>query len=101
MRAIDTVLFDLDDTLHDDTAAYRAAARSVAGTVAREHGIDAEALAGAYERAATAFWSALTAEHLTRAIETERERMWHEVLCAVGLDDRPLASRCADGYVRA
>ena len=101
MRAIDTVLFDLDDTLHDDTAAYRAAARGVADTVAQQHGIDAQALADAYERAATAFWTALTAEHLTRAIGDERERMWHEALCAVGLDDRPLALRCADGYVRA
>ena len=101
MRAIDTVLFDLDDTLHDDTAAYRAAARSVAETVARDRGIDAQALADAYERAAMAFWSALTAEHLTRAIGDERERMWHEALCAVGLDDRALALHCADGYVRA
>ncbi|HEY0382022.1 MAG TPA: HAD family hydrolase [Candidatus Elarobacter sp.] len=101
MRAIDTVLFDLDDTLHDDTAAYRAAASSVAAIVAREHGIDAPALAGAYERAATAFWTALSAEHLTRPIGDERERMWHEALCTVGLDDRALAVRCADGYVRA
>ena len=101
MRVIDTVLFDLDDTLHDDTAAYRAAAASVAATVAREHGIGAQALADAYERAAMAFWSALTAEHLTLAIEEQRERMWHEALCAVGLDDRALALRCADDYVRA
>jgi putative hydrolase of the HAD superfamily len=101
MRAIDTVLFDLDDTLHDDTAAYRAAARSVAEAVAREHGIDAQALADAYERAATAFWSSLTAEHLTLAIEDQRERMWHEAMRAVGLDDGMLARRAADGYVRA
>jgi putative hydrolase of the HAD superfamily len=101
MRAIDTVLFDLDDTLHDDTAAYRAAARTVAETIAHEHGIDAQALADAYERAAMAFWSSLSADHLTLAIEDQRERMWHEALCAVGLDDPGLAPRCADGYVRA
>ncbi len=100
MRAIDTVLFDLDDTLYDDTAAYRAAARSVADTVANDV-VDAQALADAYERAAMAFWSSLSAEHLTRAIEDERERMWHEALRAVGLDDRALAMRCADSYVRA
>jgi FMN phosphatase YigB (HAD superfamily) len=75
MRAIDTVLFDLDDTLHDDTAAFRAAARSVGATVAREHRIDAQALADAYERAAMSFWSSLTADHLTSAIGDERERM--------------------------
>ncbi len=101
MRAIDTVLFDLDDTLHDDTAAFRAAARSVGVSVAREHGIDAQALADAYERAAMSFWSSLTADHLTSAIGDERERMWHEALCSVGLDDRALAQRCASGYVRA
>jgi putative hydrolase of the HAD superfamily len=101
MRAIDTVLFDLDDTLHDDTTAYRAAARSVAAAVAQEHGIDVDALADAYERAAMAFWSSLTAKHLTVAIEDQRERMWHEALRAVGLDDRALALRCAGGYVRA
>ena len=101
MRAIDTVLFDLDDTLHDDTAAFRAAARSVGAMVAREHAIDAQALADAYERAAMAFWTSLTAEHLATPIEDERERMWHEALRTVGLDDRALALRCADGYVRA
>ncbi len=101
MRAIDTVLFDLDDTLHDDTAAYRSAARSVADEIAREHRIDAQALADAYERAATAFWSSLSAEHLSHAIEDERERMWLEALRTVGLDDRALARRCGAGYVRA
>jgi putative hydrolase of the HAD superfamily len=101
MRAIDTVLFDLDDTLHDDTAAYRAAARTVAETVACEYGIDAQTLAEAYERAAMAFWSSLTAGHLTLAIGDQREQMWHDALCAAGVDDRALAQRCADGYVRA
>ena len=101
MRAIDTVLFDLDDTLHDDTAAYRAAARTVADTIAQEHGIDAQALAEGYERAAMAFWSALSADHLTLAIGDQRERMWREALGAVGLDDPALAAQCADGYVHA
>jgi putative hydrolase of the HAD superfamily len=101
MRAIDTVLFDLDDTLHDDTTAYLSAARTVADGVAAEHGIDAQALVDAYEAAATAFWSSLSSEHLTRGIGAERERMWHEALQRVGLADRALAARCADGYVRA
>jgi putative hydrolase of the HAD superfamily len=99
MRVTDTVLFDLDDTLHDDTAAYRAAARSVAETVARERGIDARALAGAYEDQATAFWTQLSAEHLGIAIGEERERMWHAALRAVGIDDFALARRAADAYV--
>jgi putative hydrolase of the HAD superfamily len=101
MREIDTVLFDLDDTLHDDTTAYLSAARSVADTVARERGIDAQALVDAYEAAATAFWSALSSEHLGRPISGERERMWHEALGRVGIDDRELALRAADAYVAA
>ncbi len=98
---IDTVLFDLDDTLHDDTTAYRAAARVVADAIAREHGIDAQALADAYDDAATSFWTALSSASLSNAIGTERERMWHGALRAVGIDDLDLARRAANAYVRA
>jgi HAD superfamily hydrolase (TIGR01509 family) len=101
MRAIDTVLFDLDDTLHDDTTAYRTAARSVAGAIARTHGVDAGALASAYDRAAMGFWSSLTTASLANTIEDERERMWHEALRTVGVDDRELARTAAAGYVAA
>jgi putative hydrolase of the HAD superfamily len=101
MRAIDTVLFDLDDTLHDDTAAYRAAARIVADEIARERPIDPRALAAAYDGAATGFWSSLTTEHLARAIGDERARMWYEALRSVGIDDVALARQAADAYVEA
>jgi putative hydrolase of the HAD superfamily len=101
MREIDTVLFDLDDTLHDDTSAYRAAARVVAESIARERAIDPQALVDAYDGAAMGFWSALTTEHLTLAIGNERERMWYEALRKVRIDDRGLARRAADEYVRA
>jgi putative hydrolase of the HAD superfamily len=101
MRQIDTVLFDLDDTLHDDTTAYRSAARAVAETIAPEHGIDPSALADAYEAEAMRFWSSLTSEHLAHPIEDERERMWLAALRAVGIDDHELARTAADAYVRA
>jgi putative hydrolase of the HAD superfamily len=101
MRAIDTVLFDLDDTLHDDTTAYRTAARSVAEAIARTHGVDAASLAGAYDRAAMEFWSSLSTASLVTPIEDERERMWHAALRAVGVDDRALARTAADAYVAA
>jgi putative hydrolase of the HAD superfamily len=101
MRAIDTVLFDLDDTLHDDTTAYRTAAREVAQAVAREHSVDPEALYGAYERAVMAFWTALTADHLSLGIAAERERMWLDALRVVGLDDRAVAREAASAYGRA
>lgn len=101
MRAIDTVLFDLDDTLHDDTTAYLTAARTVAETIARERAIDAKALVDAYDGAAMGFWAALTTEHLTRSIGDERERMWYDALRQVGIDDRALAQRAAQLYVEA
>ena len=101
MRTIDTVLFDLDDTLHDDTTAYRTAARAVADRIAAERGIDPSALADAYEAEAMRFWSSLTSEHLSQPIEDERERMWLSALRAVGIDDRALARRAAGEYVRA
>jgi putative hydrolase of the HAD superfamily len=101
MRAIDTVLFDLDDTLHDDSTAYRNAAREVARSVAREHPIDAEALVEAYEAAVSAFWSGLTADHLHVGMLEQRERMWSGALRAVGLEDDALARRSAETYGRA
>jgi putative hydrolase of the HAD superfamily len=101
MRTIDTVLFDLDDTLHDDTTAYRTGARAVADELARDRGIDPQALVDAYEGVAMGFLAALTTEHLTRAIGDERERMWYEALLQVGIDDREIARRAADTYVAA
>jgi putative hydrolase of the HAD superfamily len=101
MRAIDTVLFDLDDTLHDDSTAYRTAARAVAQAVAREHPVDPTALYEAYERAVMAFWTALTADHLSLGIAAERERMWLDALRVVGLNDRAVAREAAAAYGRA
>ncbi len=101
MRRIDTVLFDLDDTLHDDTAAYRSAALQAARMAARERALDPQALADAYDGAAMGFWSALSVEHLTRSIADERTRMWHDALREVGIDDLALARRCAAAYVEA
>ncbi|MBV9409039.1 MAG: HAD family hydrolase [Candidatus Eremiobacteraeota bacterium] len=101
MREIDTVLFDLDDTLHDDSTAYRSAARAVAEPLAREHGFDPVALVDAYDEEANRFWGGLTAASLGRAIGDERERMWGAALRAVGIDDAALAREAAAGYVRA
>ncbi|HEX3468202.1 MAG TPA: HAD family hydrolase [Candidatus Elarobacter sp.] len=101
MRTIDTVLFDLDDTLHDDTTAYRGAAREVAQALAREHSIDAAVVCDAYERGVSAFWSGLSADQLDRGIAAERERMWYEALRAAGLDDRGTARDAAAAYGRA
>jgi len=100
VRIIDTVLFDLDDTLHDDTAAYKTAARMVALEVAGTHAIDAGALLDAYVAQASAFWRKLSVEHLAAKINDTRAQLWYDALRAVGIDDAPLAERCSVDYTR-
>jgi HAD superfamily hydrolase (TIGR01549 family) len=100
MRTVDTVLFDLDDTLHDDSRAYRAAARLAANDVARSHGIASDVLATAYDREVARFWGNLTAEHLSIGIDDSRTQMWYDALLAAGIDDRALAKTTAASYSR-
>jgi HAD superfamily hydrolase (TIGR01549 family) len=95
---IDTVLFDLDDTLHDDSAAYKAAAKRVADDVAADRGIDADRLLAAYIAEANGFWKKLSTEHLTTAIHDTRAQLWYDALVAAGIDDLALARICAERY---
>jgi putative hydrolase of the HAD superfamily len=98
MRTIDIVLFDLDDTLHDDTLAFTSAADEVARELAIEHGIDALALKQAYVAEADRFWHGLSADQLKNRIGEMRERMWSSALRNVGLADESLALRSAARY---
>jgi len=95
---IEGVLFDLDDTLHDDTRAYRQAAECVAREVARERGVDAARLMDAYVAEAEAFWIALSPAALGQPLVGLRARMWGTALQSVGLDDAALAARCGAAY---
>ncbi len=99
-RTIDTVLFDLDDTLHDDTTAYRNAARRVADDLAESAGIDREALLAAYVREAESFWKGLTAASILEPMNERsmRARLWLRALEAVGVHDEALADVCARRY---
>jgi len=94
------VIFDLDDTLHDDTVAYRRAAERVAAEIARERGIDADALQRAYVLEVQRFWGNLSSEQLSESIGDVRTAMWRAALRAVGIDDPPLGERCAAEYNR-
>ncbi len=99
MRRIEIVLFDLDDTLHDDTYAYHNAAEEVAREVAAEHGIDALALKDAYIAAAEGFWHRLSADDLKVKLASLRASMWQSALESVGAGDDPeLAKRSAERY---
>ncbi|HZY96181.1 MAG TPA: HAD family hydrolase [Candidatus Cybelea sp.] len=103
-RRIDLVLFDLDDTLHDDTYAYHSAAEEVAREVAAEHGIDALALKAAYVAEAEGFWHRLSADDLKTKLASIRASvwrasMWQTALEKVGMGHDPeLAQRSAERY---
>ncbi len=97
-HTIDAVLFDLDDTLHDDTAAYRRAALRVAQDVAREHGILAAALEAGYVDAADEFWQRLSATDLAVPLRDVRTRLWARALEHAGVEDEGLAQTCAQRY---
>jgi putative hydrolase of the HAD superfamily len=98
MREIRAVLFDLDDTLHDDTFAFTTAAEEVAREVAAEHGIDALTLKDAYVAEAEGFWHRLTTDQVKTKLSALRTTMWGNALTAVGLADPDLAVRTAVSY---
>ena len=97
-RPIDAVLFDLDDTLHDDTLAYQSAADEVAHEIAAEHGVDALALKAAYIAQAEGFWKRLSPEAFAVKLAKIRPQLWGAALEAVGLKDDALAHRSAHLY---
>ncbi len=97
-RRIDVVLFDLDDTLHDDTAAFHNAAEEVAREVAAEHGIDALALKDAYVAEAEGFWQRLNREQLQARLSNVREALWKAALERLGIADGELARGSARRY---
>jgi putative hydrolase of the HAD superfamily len=98
VRRIEIVLFDLDDTLHDDTYAYSNAAEEVAREVAAEHGIDALALKAAYIAESEGFWHRLSPLDLKVKLASLRASMWQAALESVGVDDAQLAQRSAERY---
>lgn len=99
-KRFDAVLFDLDDTLHDDSYAYRTAAEEVAAEIAAEHGVDALALKTAYIAEAEGFWHRLSSAHLQERLAGTRARMWRTALESVGIADDALAEQSAQRYNR-
>lgn len=101
MRTLDTILFDLDDTLLDDSTAYKRAARRVADELAAERGVDAERLQNAFVAEANGYWKKLSQESLTEPVHDARTQLWSNALVASGVPfDAALAQRCADAYTR-
>jgi putative hydrolase of the HAD superfamily len=97
-KNLEVVLFDLDDTLHDDTYAFETAAEEVAREMAAEHGIDAISLKHAYIAEANGFWHRLSSEQLKTRLSGIRARMWSAALTSVGVADRAVADDAASRY---
>jgi len=97
---VKAVLFDLDDTLHDDTLTYRRAAESVSAGVAAERGIDAKALTAAYVAEADAFWHTISPAAFQQSLAGLRTTMWSAALKRVGIHDEALAAFCGAEYNR-
>ncbi|MGH7682854.1 MAG: hypothetical protein ACREMT_00800, partial [Vulcanimicrobiaceae bacterium] len=92
------VLFDLDDTLHDDTRAYQSAARDVAEEIAAEYGVDSRKIFDTYVDRASQYWRELSVEHLRMQIADSRLELWAAALSAVGINDEAVVKRAALRY---
>lgn len=92
------VIFDLDDTLCDDTASYHGAAELVAHEIAALHGIEMLALKSAYIDVSEGYWQKLSRDQLGTRLQPLRAMLWQEALSLCGLDEAGLAERCADAY---
>jgi putative hydrolase of the HAD superfamily len=91
-------LFDLDDTLHDDSFAYHRAAQLAADDGAREGGVQARQLYEAYVARAERFWHELSARTLGTKLVALRASMWTGALADCGVDDPELGARLAIAY---
>jgi 2-haloalkanoic acid dehalogenase type II len=98
---LEAVLFDLDDTLHDDTRTYRRAAEAVSAAVAASHGVAADLLVRGYVAEADRFWQTLSPAAFDKPLAGLRETMWAAALASTGLAPDPeLAAYCGREYNR-
>jgi putative hydrolase of the HAD superfamily len=92
------VIFDLDDTLHDDTYAYQSAARDVAQRIGAARGVDANEIFDAFIEKTSIYWRALSVEHLSTSIAESRYELWSGALATVGIVDDPTIREATQMY---
>lgn len=93
-RRINTVLFDLDDTLHDDTLTVVEAARESAEMLCAGRSIDATALRDTFIRVLFSFWQHHDPAGLPPNANV-RARMWQDALSEFGIVDAELSNKAA------
>lgn len=100
MNRLQAVLFDLDDTLHDDTLTFTRAARDVASAIADVVNIEPGRLAHAFITELESFWQRFKVTDL-RPGENVRARMWAQTFARFYIFDDLLAERCAREFEAA
>lgn len=99
LLVLDAVVFDLDDTLHDDTLSHQEAARHVAATCFDDPRLG-ERVAQAYVSRLQRFWSEITGGAVAQRVIGMRERVWREALEELPGAAPELGARCAEAYER-
>ena len=100
MKRVNTVIFDLDDTLHDDTLTFHEAAYRAAVGTAATHGVEPRPLGSTYVQVAQSYWQNLTSAGLATLPANPRKIMWAEALAQHGIEDDDLALACASEFHR-
>lgn len=91
---LNTVFFDLDDTLHDDTVTVQEAAAETAIYVAQDRDVDPRRLQSQFIKVLFSFWADYDPARLEPGTNV-RALMWADALAALGIPDRELANECA------
>lgn len=94
---IQLVLLDLDDTLHDDTLAFRCAASDVSVATSQGRVIDPQRLTEAFVEELEDFWQHFDAQSLAPGTNV-RKLMWARALERFGIDDQTVAEQCAVSF---
>ncbi len=95
------VFFDLDDTLCDETSAWRiCTAATAALAIQRQPGLDSAAVTEFYLDHSDVFWRTMDPVHETRPIHAIRMALWLATLDAFGCTDEALAEELAYEYAR-
>ncbi|MGH7715909.1 MAG: HAD family hydrolase, partial [Vulcanimicrobiaceae bacterium] len=95
IRDLGAVVFDLDDTLHNDTHAYQSAAYDVAEELGVEHGVSAKTIFESYIDHTSRYWRALSTKHLNTPIADSRYELWSAALRSVGIEDNATTRKAA------
>jgi putative hydrolase of the HAD superfamily len=99
LLVLDAVVFDLDDTLHDDTLSLQEAARHVAATCFDDPRLGGQ-VAEAYVSRLQRFWDDITGGAVAERVTGLRERLWSSALRGVSGADPELGARCAEASER-